>query len=183
ITNRLGRLRAGAATESGLSLGQKTAILRESARGNGSAPTVADDALAASTPAGEPAVQPAGPPSSAGASDTLYARGSFRKSTLETAKQEAPRNEAGEMTCPTCERVMPERITIETKKGPVERRGFDLDHFQKTWAQRVKEMREQAAATGREPSRKEVLDEYNKLVRAQCPECNQGHQFEGQPGP
>jgi hypothetical protein len=78
---------------------------------------------------------------------------------------------------------MPEKITIETKRGPVERRGFDIDHFMKTWAQRVKEMKEQAAATGRHPTRKEVLDEYNKMLRGQCPECNQGHKFEGTPGP
>lgn len=102
---------------------------------------------------------------------------------MNRAKQEAPRNEAGEMTCPTCRKVIPEKIKIETRKGPVERRGFDMDHFNKTWAQRVREMREQAAATGGKPTRKEVLDEYNRLLRAQCPECNQGHRFEGQPSP
>lgn len=32
------------------------------------------------------------------------------------------------------------------------------------------------------PTRKEVLDEYNRDVRVQCPECNQGHEFEGVKG-
>jgi RHS repeat-associated protein len=170
-----------AAAESGTSLGQKTAVVTESAHGKGAAPRLADDVVASAKPVGEPAVPADGASSSTGGNDALYARSSFRKSTLEHAKGEAARNQAGEMTCPTCEKVMPEKITVETKKGPVDRRGFDMDHFNKTWAQRVKEMRDNAAATGREPSRKEVLDEYNRLLRAQCPKCNQSHQFEGQP--
>jgi hypothetical protein len=114
--------------------------------------------------------------------EALYARGTFRKPVVEQMKSEAPRNEAGEMTCPTCFEVMPEKITKPTKKGAVERRGFDIDHFNKTWAERVSEMKQRAQETGKAPTRKEVLGEYNRLLRAQCPDCNQGHMFEGVQG-
>jgi hypothetical protein len=110
--------------------------------------------------------------------DALYARGSFRKKVVEGAAEGAPRNAEGEMLCPTCRRVMPEQIVVETKRGPVVRRGFDLDHFPETWAERVRRMMTRPSP----PTRKEVLDEYNRWLRAQCPECNQGHQFEGVPG-
>lgn len=105
----------------------------------------------------------------------LYDRGSFRKSAVEKAKKEAPRNENGEMICPTCGKVMHEKITIQTKNGPVTRRGFDLDHYPLTWNERVNRMKSWAT----QPTRKTVLDVYNKCLRAQCPECNQGHAFEG----
>ena len=36
----------------------------------------------------------------------LYKRGGFRKSTHEKALREAPRNESGEMICPTCGKVI-----------------------------------------------------------------------------
>lgn len=32
------------------------------------------------------------------------------------------------------------------------------------------------------PTRKQVLDIFNEDVRVQCPECNQGHMFEGVKG-
>ena len=47
-----------------------------------------------------------------------------------------------------------------------------------TWAERVEDMKAKPV----EPTRKEVLDEYNRDVRVQCPECNQGHKFEGVKG-
>ena len=47
-----------------------------------------------------------------------------------------------------------------------------------TWAERVDDMKNRTS----EPTRKEVFDEYNRDVRVQCPECNQGHQFEGVEG-
>ncbi|MBX7136249.1 MAG: hypothetical protein K1X67_26560, partial [Fimbriimonadaceae bacterium] len=115
------------------------------------------------------------PPSPRG----LFERGTFRVGTVKTVVEEAPRNEAGEMLCPTCREVMPETIQIMTKNGPRERRGFDIDHFWKTWSDRVNAMKKHAIETGVWPTRKAVLDEYNRNVRAQCPPCNQGHQFEG----
>jgi RHS repeat-associated protein len=130
----------------------------------------------AASPDGAPAAPDAGPTSSTG-DDQLYSRGSFRKPTLTDAESTAPRNEDGEMVCPTCGKVIPDKVTVDTKNGPVERRGYDLDH-NPTWAERVQKLR----ATNPPPTRKQVLDEYNRNVRVQCPECNQGHQYEGQPG-
>ena len=72
----------------------------------------------------------------------------------------------------------PDKITVQTKKGPIDRRGFDLDHYPDTWAERVKEMQKLDPP----PTRKEVLDEFNRRVRVQCPVCNQSHEFEGVPG-
>ena len=105
----------------------------------------------------------------------LYRRSGFRKSTNEKAVREAPRNEYGEMICPTCGKAIPEKITIQTKNGPKIRRGYDLDHYPSTWNERVNNMKMRAT----QPSRKEVLDIYNESVRVQCPKCNQGHRFEG----
>jgi endogenous inhibitor of DNA gyrase (YacG/DUF329 family) len=83
----------------------------------------------------------------------------FRKAPKEKALSEAPQNASGQMICPTCGQVM---------KNP------DMDHFPTTWAQRVKQLFN--------PTRKEVLDLYNKDIRAQCPTCNRSHKFEGDPG-
>jgi RHS repeat-associated protein len=107
---------------------------------------------------------------------SLYDRPSgFRKSTLEGVEEQAPRSQQGEMICPTCGEVMPETITVETRNGPIQRRGYDVDHYPLTWSERVGEMKEQEIP----PTRKEVIDEYNRDVRAQCPGCNQGHKYEG----
>ena len=111
----------------------------------------------------------------AGADDGLYNRGSFRKSTNQRAIEEAPKNADGQMICTTCGDDIPEVITQQTKNGPRQRRGHDLDHYPETWSERVNRMKQQETP----PTRKEVLDEFNKDIRAQCPECNQGHQFEG----
>ena len=105
----------------------------------------------------------------------LYARGNFRKTTLKNAINEAPKNENGEMICPTCGKIIPNKIKIQTKNGIKVRRGYDLDHYPSTWSERVQKMKTQDEP----PTRKMVLDIYNKDVRIQCPECNQGHMFEG----
>ena len=111
--------------------------------------------------------------------DALYERGSFRKSAIQKAKKEAPRNKSGKIICPTCGKIIPDTIAMKTRKGLVRRRGFDLDHYPKIWAKR--EARLKARKTP--PSRAEVIDEYNRDLRVQCPPCNQGHKWEGIKGP
>ncbi|HEX9062034.1 MAG TPA: GH-E family nuclease [Clostridia bacterium] len=107
--------------------------------------------------------------------DSLYSRGGFRKSARQNAVDSAPRNTSGEMICPTCGEEIPATIVQDTVKGLRTRVGYDLDHYPDTWAERV-----QALMGGETPpTRKEVLDEYNRDLRVQCPECNQSHQFEG----
>ena len=105
----------------------------------------------------------------------LYKRGGFRKSTHEKALLEAPRNQNGEMICPTCGKKIQNQITQQTKNGLRNRRGYDLDHYPTTWNERVKKMEAQTVP----PTRKEVLNIYNEDVRVQCPDCNQSHKFEG----
>ena len=104
----------------------------------------------------------------------LYARGKYRKSTHEKMKAEAPRDADGNMICPTCGKKIPETITQNGRK----RVGYDGDHYPTTWSERVQEMKKWPTA----PTRKQVLDIYNQDVRAQCPNCNQGHMFEGVKG-
>lgn len=84
----------------------------------------------------------------------------------------------GEMICPTCGKVIPEKIQIQTKNGVKFRIGYDLDHYPSTWSERIKMLKAQTTP----PTRKTVLDTYNKDVRVQCPVCNQGHKFEGVKG-
>jgi uncharacterized Zn finger protein (UPF0148 family) len=110
--------------------------------------------------------------------EPLYKWGSWRQKTFEEAESVAPRNEQGEMICPTCGKVIPKKVIQETKKGSIERRGYDLDHYPDTWAERKAKLQE----TNPPPTRKQVLDEFNRDVRVQCPACNQRHEFEGKPG-
>ncbi len=104
----------------------------------------------------------------------LYARGKYRKSMHEKMKAEAPRDADGNMICPTCGKKIPETITQNGRT----RVGYDGDHYPTTWSERVQEMKKWPTA----PTRKQVLDIYNQDVRAQCPNCNQGHMFEGVKG-
>ena len=108
----------------------------------------------------------------------LYARGSFRRSARQKAESEAPRNSNGKMKCPTCGKEIPDKITINTKNGPVDRIGYDLDHYPETWAERKVKL--QSLETT--PTRTEVLDCYNSDLRVQCHECNIKHIFEGVKG-
>ncbi|MBQ3545168.1 MAG: filamentous hemagglutinin [Lachnospiraceae bacterium] len=110
--------------------------------------------------------------------DALYARCSFRKKSIAKAESEAPRDSDGNMICPTCGKVIPKSIIIDTKNGPMTRRGYDLDHYPLTWDERKKIMK----ASGIRYTRKQVLDEYNSDLRVQCPPCNQGHLYEGVEG-
>ena len=104
----------------------------------------------------------------------LYERGSFRKDPTEDAIAAAT-DSSGNRICPTCGSIIPDFITV----GKRTRRGFDLDHYPETWAKRVEKMK----SCPKPPTRKEVLDEYNRDLRVQCPECNQSHQWEGIKGP
>lgn len=73
---------------------------------------------------------------------------------------------------------IPDKITINTKNGPVDRIGYDLDHYPETWAERKVKL--QSLETT--PTRTEVLDCYNSDLRVQCHECNIKHIFEGVKG-
>ena len=101
----------------------------------------------------------------------LYARGKFRKSTHEKMKADAPRDADGDMICPTCGKKIPETITQNGRT----RIGYDGDHYPTTWNERAQAMKAQPTTL----TRKQILDIYNQDVRVQCPECNQGHKFEG----
>lgn len=105
----------------------------------------------------------------------LYARGKFRRSARQKAESEAPRNANGKMRCPTCGKEIPDKITIKTQKGSVDRVGYDLDHYPETWADR-KAYYQSLETT---PTRAEILDCYNSGLRVQCHECNIKHIFEG----
>jgi RHS repeat-associated protein len=107
--------------------------------------------------------------------EEIYARGSWRKSTLVNAEKASRLANDGKLLCSTCGKDVSEKITIETKNGPQKRRGYDLDHYPITWAERITDMKNWSVKA----IRKDVIDEYNKKVRVQCPECNQSHQFEG----
>ena len=121
---------------------------------------------------------PAAATGSADEPQKLYNRPGWRKNTVTNALNNAPTNEEGATICPTCGDPIQDIIEVQTKNGPVTRRGFDLDHFPDTWAERVKQLQEQSDA----PTRREVLDEYNLRVRVQCPSCNVSHRYEGIPG-
>ena len=108
----------------------------------------------------------------------LYNRGSWRKSTIVDAEAQAKAANNGDLLCATCGKDVSEKIIVETRNGPIERRGYDLDHYPETWEKRVENMKSRPV----EPTRKDVLDEYNRDVRVQCPGCNQGHEFEGVKG-
>jgi len=119
-------------------------------------------------------------PSTQLSDEALFARSSFRKSSHKQMRAEAEKSDAGELICPTCKLVMPNTIVKQTAKGPVNRIGYDGDHFPDTdtWAERINAMK----AWLQRPTRSQVLDEYNRRLRAQCPDCNKSHKFEGVPG-
>ncbi len=93
----------------------------------------------------------------------------------KNSRKNAPRNSNGEMICPTCGKVIPEKIQVQTKNGIKTRVGYDLDHYPTIWAERAENMK----SSGMKYTRKDVLDCYNSNVRCQCPECNQKHIFKG----
>lgn len=100
------------------------------------------------------------------------------KGGTQRGSDAAPSNPSGDTTCPTCGAVIPESVTVLTINGPVINRGYQLDHFPRTWAERVTDFQSQPTP----PTRAEVLDAYNLNLRVQCGPCNMGHQFEGVAG-
>ena len=91
------------------------------------------------------------------ANKALEPRPKFRKKTVENALKDAPESADGSKICPTCGK----KITGEKVGG---KRDFDVDHTKKTWAQRKKVLADKPNLT-----HKEVIEEYQKDVRAQCP--------------
>jgi hypothetical protein len=111
--------------------------------------------------------------------EKLFARGSFRAGAMQEADANAPIAENGRFIYETCREEIPETVLRDTRNGQVERRGHDYDHFPDTWAERKANLQ----APGPEPTRKIVLNEYNRDLRVQCIPCNQGHKWEGIRGP
>ena len=105
----------------------------------------------------------------------LYARTSFRPSAVKSAIKSAPKTPEGHPMCPTCGKTLTGKVTIQTKKGPVQQRAFDLDHHPETWKQRKQKFQARPVA----PSRKEVVNSYNTNLRVQCPSCNRSNRFNG----
>ncbi|MFJ6267118.1 GH-E family nuclease [Lysinibacillus xylanilyticus] len=83
-------------------------------------------------------------------------RGSFRKGTVQDAWDNAESGLNGGKLCPTCK----DEVKVEPFSG--EKRDWDIDHV--------------PAWTNREfpanVTRKEVLDNYQKGTRLECPSCN-----------
>jgi hypothetical protein len=103
----------------------------------------------------------------------LWERGSFRTSTHTNAVSQFS-DEAGTLRC-LCGEEIPATITVTRKGQAVQRIGYDLDHFNPTWVERVRRMQQLPIPV----RRKLVLDVYNQDVRPLCPQCNQSHTFEG----
>lgn len=111
----------------------------------------------------------AGTDSVSGIPAAARTRPSFRRGTERDALASAPRAPDGGAMCPGC--------GTSIGRGQIEfggrlRRDFDLDHYGRTWAERIREM-------SPDISRPEVIDEYQEMVRATCPICNQSHILEG----
>jgi RHS repeat-associated protein len=98
--------------------------------------------------------------------DNTEPRPKFRKETDRNAWNAAKDgSKPGTKQCPTCSKELTGKKDPETG-----RRDYDLDHTGKTWADRKKDLKG--------ASRAEVIDEYQREVRTQCPHCNRGHKFE-----
>jgi RHS repeat-associated protein len=110
--------------------------------------------------------------------NNLFSRGSWRKKTIADAEKAAREANQGELVCATCGKDVSAPIIVETVKGPKIRVGYDLDHFPETWSERLRRLKNQQP----EPGRSTILDEFNRNVRVQCPECNVSHEWEGKPG-
>jgi RHS repeat-associated protein len=92
---------------------------------------------------------------SGGDSDPITKRPSgFRKKTVQDAWDDAADGPTGGKRCPTCG----EEVEVPPGEGP---RDWDIDH-QPPWSQRDLT----------EKTRKEILDEYNRGTRLECPHCN-----------
>jgi hypothetical protein len=98
------------------------------------------------------------PPAEPMAASTNVTRrpSSFRKATVRDAWENAKDGPTGGKLCPTCGK----EASVPPGGAP---RDWDIDH-QPAWSKRdLSDM-----------TRKEVLDEYNRGTRLECPHCNRG---------
>ncbi|MDR1063951.1 MAG: hypothetical protein LBL48_08500 [Azoarcus sp.] len=87
------------------------------------------------------------------AKDITKRPSSLRKKTVKDAWKEAKDGPTGGKLCPTCKK----EVNVAPGKGD---RDWDVDH-QPPWSTRSKGS-----------TRQEVLDDYNKGTRLECPHCN-----------
>ena len=86
----------------------------------------------------------------------ITTRGSFRKDTLQDSWDNAEPGPNGGKLCPTCK----EEVKVKPFSG--EKRDWHVDH-KPAWTNRV---------FPANVTRKEVLDNYQKGTRLECPSCN-----------
>jgi HNH/ENDO VII superfamily nuclease with conserved GHE residues len=106
---------------------------------------------------------------------TTYKRPStFWKQTVDDAFGGLPDSASGVKECPGCgAEITGKKYPVLGKDGKVRMvRDFDIDHINKIWADRAMELEARGA------TREEVIEEYNRFVRALCPPCNRGHRLE-----
>lgn len=106
--------------------------------------TTADGSAAASAPEG-----------------VLTPRPRFRTGTVDDAWANATPGPSGGRLCPTCG----DEVRVPPRSGP---RDWDIDH-QPPWSQRTGPLSENPDLT-----RAEVIDEYQRGTRLECPRCNRG---------
>lgn len=101
-------------------------------------------------------------PNTAGlADDVLTPRPSFRTGTVDDAWANATPGPNGGRLCPTCG----DELMVPPRSGP---RDWDIDH-QPPWSQRTGPMSQNPNLT-----RADVIDEYQRGTRLECPGCNRG---------
>lgn len=113
--------------------------------------------------------------SSTSTSNGLYSRPAWRKTTLARAESASRLANDGELLCATCGIGVSQPISVQTRLGQIVRRGYDLDHFPDTLAERIRRFKNQPIP----PTRPEFIEEFQLRVRVQCPTCNQSHRWEG----
>ncbi|WP_233414717.1 GH-E family nuclease, partial [Thermaerobacillus caldiproteolyticus] len=86
----------------------------------------------------------------------VTSRGGFRKKTVLNAWNNAKPGPNGGRLCPTCNK----EVHVRPFSG--RKRDWDIDHIP-AWTKRV---------FRRNATRKEVLDNYQKGTRLECPSCN-----------
>jgi hypothetical protein len=107
---------------------------------------------------------------------TKFSRVSWRKPAEVNAWNNATKDPAdpSKRLCPTCSKSLVKADAKGWRKDI-----WDIDHQGATWAERVKEMKDREAKTGKAYTRDEVIDNYHKSpLRLQCSQCNQGHGHE-----
>jgi RHS repeat-associated protein len=85
----------------------------------------------------------------------VTSRGGFRKETIQNAWKNAEDGPTGGKLCPTC------KVEVKVKPFSGQKRDWDIDHTP-SWTNRLFTF----------PTRKAVLDDYQKGTRLECPSCN-----------